>query len=212
MTNYLKLSSLILLCCCLLIAGCSGGRYVIQDRNWQPYDLEPAAFTRHLYSCQINGSAGIRKYSFSGLLLVKEMEDGSKRVVFQNEIGFTFFDFEWDTAGMFRVVQIQEQMNKEPLIKTLRKDFEVLFRVNFSAAQINGDRTLVRTRLQKGNAVYETGKDDKKNIYILDEKERKVVSFIMAAGAPLSGLPASLTITHHKANFGIRLKTIPSNN
>lgn len=213
MISSLKRNSLAFICCCwLLLAGCSGGKYIIPDRSWQPYPLQPVVFTRHLYSCQINGSIGIRKYSLSGLLLVKHMEDGSKRAVFQNEIGFTFFDFEWDTAGIFRVIQIQEKMNKEALIKTLRKDFEVLFQIRFSSPQINNSRTLIRTQLPKGNALYELRDEHKKNIYILDEREKKVVSMTTDTGKSLPDLYQTMHINHHKANFEINLKTIPTSN
>lgn len=140
------------------------------------------------------------------------MEDGSKRAVFQNEIGFTFFDFEWDTSGNFRVVQIQEKMNKEALIKTLRKDFEVLFQIGFATAQINDSHTLIRTRLTKGHTLYEISKDYKQNIYILDEHSKKVVSITTDTALPLTSLHTAIRINHHKANFVINLKTLPVNN
>src|SRR5215207_2278735 len=58
----------------------------------------------------------------SGLLLIKHMPDSSMRVVFTNEAGVTFFDFGFND-GNFKVHNIIGQLNKKPVIQTLRKDF-----------------------------------------------------------------------------------------
>jgi hypothetical protein len=63
---------------------------------------------------------------FSGLLVVKQMPDSSERVVFTNEMGFSFFDFGFPLDSGFKVYLIVPQMNKKGLIQTLRKDFELL--------------------------------------------------------------------------------------
>jgi hypothetical protein len=62
----------------------------------------------------------------SGLLLIKAMPDSSKRVVFTNEVGVTFFDFGFASDGSFKVYQIIEQMDKKVVITLLRKDFELI--------------------------------------------------------------------------------------
>ncbi len=65
----------------------------------------------------------------SGLLVFKYMPDSSTRVVFSNEMGLTFFDFGFPPGNGFTVYQVVAQLNKKALIKTLRKDFElVMFR------------------------------------------------------------------------------------
>ncbi len=62
----------------------------------------------------------------SGLLLIKCMPDSSIRMVFTNETGFSFFDFGFPQDNGFVVYHIVPQMNKPALIKTLRKDFELI--------------------------------------------------------------------------------------
>ena len=47
----------------------------------------------------------------SGLLVIKRMPDSAMRVVFTNEIGFTFFDFEWPSGTRVAIeyVSVGEQ-------------------------------------------------------------------------------------------------------
>src|SRR5690606_4645887 len=63
---------------------------------------------------------------FSGLLLIREMEDRSTRLVFTNEVGVTFFDFEFLEDGRFDVKRIVDPLNKKLVIQTLRDDFSLL--------------------------------------------------------------------------------------
>jgi hypothetical protein len=53
------------------------------------------------------------------------MPDGSDRVVFTNELGVSFFDFEFSEAG-FKVIQIIDKLNIKAVINTLKQDFELL--------------------------------------------------------------------------------------
>ena len=62
----------------------------------------------------------------SGLLVIKRMPDSSTRVVFTNEMGFSYFDFGFPPDSGFKVYFIIPQMNKEALVRTLGKDFELL--------------------------------------------------------------------------------------
>ncbi|MCX6204777.1 MAG: hypothetical protein NTZ19_00810 [Bacteroidetes bacterium] len=72
---------------------------------------------------------------FSGLLLIKKMPDSSTRIVFSNEVGFKFFDFEFKNDFSFKVYSIVEQMNKKAVITTLQKDFElVLMQLNLNTS------------------------------------------------------------------------------
>src|SRR5690606_498705 len=69
-------------------------------------------FEEVLYSCNVKGRAPLgKRVSLSGLLLFKQFADGSERVVFQNQMGITYFDFGWDSSGGFRVHQIIAQMD-----------------------------------------------------------------------------------------------------
>jgi len=73
----------------------------------------------------------------SGLLLIKPMDAGKKRVVFTNEAGVTFFDFEFGPNHFFQVKKVISQLNKKVVINTLRKDFELLLGIPFQGQTIN---------------------------------------------------------------------------
>jgi hypothetical protein len=61
----------------------------------------------------------------SGLLLIKRIGTQETRIVFTNEAGVKFFDFGF-LAGTFKVHHIMRQLNKNAVINTLKKDFEML--------------------------------------------------------------------------------------
>jgi hypothetical protein len=73
-----------------------------------------------------NATVDVIGKHISGLLIFKTMPDSSMRVVFTNEVGVTFFDFEFKNDGSFKVHQIIEQMNKKAVTNLLRKDFELI--------------------------------------------------------------------------------------
>ena len=107
-----------------VLAGCSS-----VFKNLQPASGDAAvlqkfkpAFSVALYKT----NADVVGNHLSGLLLIKKMPDSSIRMVFSNEMGFKFFDFEFSTDGGFKVFSIIHQMDKKAVIKTLRKDFELV--------------------------------------------------------------------------------------
>lgn len=70
-------------------------------------------------------SIDVQGHHLSGLLLIKKMPDGADRIVFINELGVTFFDFEFSDKG-FKVIQVIDKLNIKAVISTLRQDFELL--------------------------------------------------------------------------------------
>lgn len=69
----------------------------------------------------------------SGLLLIKEMPDQSKRIVFTNEAGVKFFDFGYDHVGTFKVHYVIRQLNKKAVVRLLRDDFSLLLGLPFKS-------------------------------------------------------------------------------
>ena len=92
MMHFLRLNSLIL----LLFASCSAPYRHLKQ---QPADNQSAlrfkpVFEKALYRCVVDGGFIFKKYHLSGLLFFKTLENGTVRAIYQNEMGFTFFDFE----------------------------------------------------------------------------------------------------------------------
>lgn len=147
----------------------------------------------------------------SGLLLVKKMPDSSIRMVFTNEMGFTFFDFEFDTAGNFKVHSIIKKMDKRSVLKTLRNDFELVWMLNlpYSAAHTRLNNGLLYYIYPKGKGFY---------FYITDPQSTRLVRMERASAKKAvveahilydnQEMPDSIGIEHKTFEFKIGLKRI----
>ena len=167
-------------------------------------------FTSALYNTQVNV---IGKH-LSGLLLIKTMPDSSIRMVFSNEMGFKFFDFEFGVDGGFKVYSIIKQMDKKAVVNTLRKDFELVMmrQLNHSDAAIKKDGDLYYYSFHDGKEInyYITTADCKDLVRIEKASKRKTkVQVIMQNYA--AGVPDTVGITHKNFNFNIGLKRLERN-
>jgi hypothetical protein len=157
-------------------------------------------------------SADVVGKHISGLLLIKYMPDSSTRILFSNEMGLSFFDFGFFPDNEFRVYQVTPAMNKKALIKTLRKDFElVMFRnMDSSKSYSLADSNLVYHAFPQTSGI---------NYYITDDHCLKLVKMQRASNKKpvmeafiydsLAGNPPdSLVIRHLNFNFTITLKKI----
>jgi hypothetical protein len=148
----------------------------------------------------------------SGLLLIKYMPDSSTRIVFTNEMGFSFFDFGFSADTGFTVYHIVPQMNKKALIKTLRKDFDlIMFR------DLDGKNSF---NLTDSSTIYHGFPQVKGvNYYITDDPCTRLIKMQRSSNKkPImearfydnqSGeSPDSISIRHLNFNFSISLKKI----
>ncbi|WP_133994894.1 hypothetical protein [Dinghuibacter silviterrae] len=189
-------------------------------RGLKPASGDPACIQRFkpalgtaLYKTEVDAD----NHPLSGLLVLKAMPDSSTRVVFTSETGLTFFDFAFAADGTFTVHHIIDQMNKKALIKTLRKDFELVLLKHTTQGRV----------LTKGHELFYAFPQEKgTNYYITDSactrldriekasKRRAVVTAWMMDYR--EGVPDSVSIVHHikllvkKIPFTIALKRIPS--
>ncbi|MEO6833239.1 MAG: hypothetical protein ABI378_11950 [Chitinophagaceae bacterium] len=187
-------------------------------RSLNPYLFKPrlADGEKVLYRCHFDGGFFFKKFHLSGLLFFKEMEDeGDKqRVVFANEMGLTFFDFGWqmkaDGTDSFTVYSILPKLNKPAVIKTLKKDIELVLLRNlgeFKLFQKDG-LEYYQTPLEKGFAYFVIGKSPRelKRIDIVGKK--RVASIYQFGKQPENSMPDSISIIHTKAHFTINAKRI----
>ena len=204
----LRLSSLFL----LLFLSC-GDPYkdlLLQDRQPPSAMRFQPVFQKALYRCIVDGKFLFKKFHLSGLLLFKKMEDSSTRVVFQNEMGWTFFDFEWDVQDQFKVNQIMPQLDKPAVIKTLQKDLQLLLMKGLDPAteqhyEKDGFR-YDRFILGEGYAYYISQQG--KVIRIENAGKKKVTTVLLGDKTGISSMPSSVHFKHHKANFTIQLTKI----
>jgi hypothetical protein len=149
----------------------------------------------------------------SGLLVVKRMPDSSTRVVFTNEMGFSYFDFGFPPDSGFKVYFIIPQMNKEALVRTLRKDFELLLFRNMETSK--------SCALKDSGLIYHAYPQiEGVNYYITDSNCRQLVKMQRAStkkpvmeavifGDSHDISPDSISIRHFNiSHFSITLKQI----
>jgi hypothetical protein len=163
-------------------------------------------FTKALYNTKVD----VVGKHLSGLLLVKAMPDSSTRLVFSNEMGFKYFDFEFSAAGIFKVYYILPQMDKVAVLTTLRKDFELVLMQHLDMA-----KAFV---LEKDGLFYYGFPQDKGNNYYITDSSCQLVRLERAsARKPVvtvlmqhysGGMPDTIGISHQNFNFTIGLKKL----
>ena len=164
-------------------------------------------FASALYNTQVN----VVGRHLSGLLLIKTMPDSSIRMVFSNEMGFKFFDFEFSARDSFFVHYIIKKMNRKAVIKTLRKDFELILMRHFDTlkAQVKKEGELTYFVFPQGKEYnsFITNSNCTELVRIEKASKRKIkVQVIMQNYA--GGVPDTIGITHKNINFTIGLKRL----
>jgi hypothetical protein len=202
--RYLLLSS-----CLLLFAGCTSSYKQLQKIEGNASCLQKfrPQFASTIYTTQVNV---VGNY-LSGLLVIKSMPDSSIRMVFSSEMGLTFFDFEYDVAGGFKVHYIIKKMNRKAVIKTLKQDFElVLMRHlhNQKATIVKNDHRIYYGFPQKkGSNYYITDLDCSELLGIEKSSRTKAVVTVVMKDYK-NGIPDTIGISHANFHFTIGLKRL----
>lgn len=200
--RYLRLNSLVLL---MMLTSCTSAY-----RGLQRTDNDVAACLERfrpkieqpvLYATQVD----VLQHHLSGLLYFKPMEDGSMRVVFMSEMGMKFFDFEFAKDGSFTKHYMLPKMDKKAVVKTLKKDFEmVLMRqdpAKGTSYVLNGQR-YTAFDLPKGKIYYITDGDCRELLRVENGSKRKPVAEAFLTHYR-NGVPDSLLVRHKKFTFTI---------
>ena len=202
-TPYLILSS------CLLILSCSPAHKQMQSAAADISVLQKfkPAFTVALYKATVD----VVGNHLSGLLLIKKMPDSSTRMVFSNEMGLTFFDFEFAADGNFKVYSIIKKMDKKSVIKTLRHDFELVLMNTLDNSKVtirteNGMLYFIFPQT-KGFSYYITNADGSELVKMeRASKQKTIVEAVMQNY--INGIPDTIGISHKTFEFNIGLKRI----
>ena len=201
---YLILSSLL-----LIMLSCSPAHQQMQSAAADVNLLQKfkPAFTVALY----NTTVDVVGNHLSGLLLIKKMPDSSTRMVFSNEMGFSFFDFEFAADGSFKVYSIMKKLNKKSVIKTLQHDFELILMNNL-------DNSKASVRIKDGVTYFIFPQSKGFNYYITNQNGDELVRLERASNKKtiveavmknyLNGVPDTIGISHKTIEFNIGLKRI----
>ena len=200
---------LILSSCIALMMGCSSAYKHLQTTAGDAGKLQKfkPSFSVALYKANIDVAGN----HLSGLLMIKKMPDSSVRLVFSNEIGFKFFDFEFAPSGEFKVYSIIKQINKKAVIKTLRKDFALVMMQGIESASVlirKNDSLIYYSYPQSsGYNHYITSPTGNELVGMERSTKRKpVMQAIMKNYS--NGMPDTIGITHKNFNFTIGLKRL----
>jgi hypothetical protein len=141
----------------------------------------------------------------SGLLLVKVMPDSSKRVVFTNEAGLTFFDFQWSKAGVFKPLHCISKLNKKVVINTLRKDLELILVPKRNVVK-DGVNNFTMKR-EKEVLKFKTNDNCESivSIEVMGKKSKLVDVTLTPAG---KNVPDSVYLNHYNFEMSMMLKRI----
>ena len=204
-----RITYLILSSCLLIVLSCSPAHQQMQTANADVTLLQKfkPAFTVALY----NTTVDVVGNHLSGLLLIKKMPDSSTRLVFSNEMGFSFFDFEFAADGKFKVYSITKQMNKKSVIKTLQHDFELILMNNL-------DNSKASVRTKDGLTYFVFPQTKGFNYYITNQSGNNLVRMERASNKKtiveavmnnyVGGIPDTIGISHKTFEFNIGLKRI----
>jgi len=147
----------------------------------------------------------------SGLLLVKEMPDSSRRVVFTNEAGITFLDFEFGAKGAFQVKQVIRQLDHKAVVELLRKDFALMLGIPFEggnyAAWAADTEIFYGVAQKKETAYFITDREcaSLRRLELGSRRKRKV-TVTFTGTDPRQ--PEGLTLQHYTFNMVIVLKKL----
>lgn len=200
---------LILSSCLLFVVSCSPSYQQMQSATANVNVLQKfkPAFTVALY----NTTVDVMSNHLSGLLLIKKMPDSSTRVVFSNEMGLGFFDFEFTPDGSFKVYSIMKKLNKKSVIKTLQHDFELVLMNNL-------DNTKAVVKTNEGLTYFIFPQSKGFNYYITNQSGDELVRMERASNKKIiveavmknyiNGIPDTIGISHKTFEFNIGLKRI----
>ncbi|MBL0199499.1 MAG: hypothetical protein IPP81_04835 [Chitinophagaceae bacterium] len=200
---------MILSSCLLFVVSCSPSYQQMQSATADVNVLQKfkPAFTVALY----NTTVDVMSNHLSGLLLIKKMPDSSTRVVFSNEMGLGFFDFEFAPDGSFKVYSIMKKLNKKSVIKTLQHDFELLLMNNL-------DNTKAVVKTNEGLTYFIFPQSKGFNYYITNQSGDELVRMERASNKKIiveavmknyiNGIPDTIGISHKTFEFNIGLKRI----
>lgn len=205
--RYSRLNKILLAAGCLL-SGCTSVYKGLQHTDGDPGCIQQfrPQFSNTLYSTQVD----VLNHHLSGLLFFKQMPDSSLRVVFANEMGLKFFDFEFTKDSGFVKHYMMPKMDKKPVVKALQNDFElVLMRAGLQQAKVLRDSNYryVAIPTPKGNNYYITDTACSRLERIEKSSRRKpVVKAWMYSYR--EGVPDTIRIQHQNFKFNISLQRV----
>ena len=174
-------------------------------RKWNP--VFDSSFSKGLYKATMD----IGKNHLTGFIFVKKISDTSYRVLFNNEIGMTYFDLEF-FPGVFVVHSCFPSMDRKSLLKLLGNDFGILFFTDHGIRKIvqvkhdvRGERSY---KMTSGTGRWQLRAADPLNSLIFIGSLHKFISRTRIQLDHSGGSAAGITISNPMLRLTITLKMI----
>lgn len=186
-----------------MLTGCHIGQYkhLVVAEALSETSLKPIfedRFNSYLFKANIQ----VYTKSFSGLLVTKQTEPGTYRVIFTTEMGMKLFDFEINQKETIVHYSIP-QFDKPLFMETIKKDMQILLMNGL------GKDSVQVFKNKEGVLVHKYPFDAGSNYYFQDgnllriehaEKNKKKIVFTLKNHE--DGFPGNISIQH----YGFRLK------
>lgn len=143
---------------------------------------------------------------FSGIFIVKKLEESHHRIVFTTEMGNKIFDFSFQ-EDTFKVNHILKKMDKNVLVSILKNDFKVL---------LTKDPTVEKTFIKKMDTIYATTINKKTHYHFISNgKLNKVIrvgngkaKVIFLFSEINDDIAKNIQISHQNIRLSITLKLL----
>jgi hypothetical protein len=145
----------------------------------------------------------------SGLLLLKQVDNGLYRVGFLNQTGITVFAFDIGDDS-FQLISCMEELNNKDLIEMVRKDIRLLlFR------SVSSERVTILAERNLSQRIYARGNGDRIEYYFVDTTRGRLINIESASGGAktvsvefrdfVSDVPNSIVIKHYDYPMEIQM-------
>jgi hypothetical protein len=198
----------------LLCSGC-----VSDYKTLKPVAFDPECFRaakpRALFTSWYDAHVDVAGKHIGGLLLIKNMPDSSTRTIFTNKAGVTFFDFEFAENRSFKVHTIIRQLDRNPVIKILHRDFALILQRYFidqpaSTFENEKGQRFFAYPLENETAYFIIARDCGSLEELQVRSARKLKTSVVYYGNNKRS-PDSIYLKHHTFNMDIKLRKLPGN-
>lgn len=152
---------------CLLFIACGSypKKHNFKIENSLNHSIHNSYFSDETKDYVYKADINIYDNNFSGIFIVKKIEEANHRIVFTTAMGNKILDFSF-VNDTFKVNFILENMNKAILINILKRDFKAL---------IQETLPIIKSYSSQDTLIYETTLDKKKYFYFKTQQLDKIV-------------------------------------
>ncbi|MRI00818.1 hypothetical protein GH721_09795 [Kriegella sp. EG-1] len=192
----------------LLVVSCASypKKKKFKQASKAKFEIENPYFANASLDYVYKADIKVLKKSFSGIFIVKKLNNQHHRIVFTTEMGNKLFDFEF-LNETFKINHILPEMDKKILINILKHDFFALIKQNpFSEKQFfKGNSKMFQSELLKKNYYY-FFENEKLNKIVRTYNGKEKVTFLFSGNS--DNIVSRINIQHSNIKLNIYLKKL----